>query len=42
MKAFIAKILPFVVGIALGWLLFHPPRWLEPLGSAKYLALAVL
>jgi hypothetical protein len=41
-KALIAKILPFVIGIVLGWLLFNPPRWMEPLGPARYVVVAVL
>jgi hypothetical protein len=42
MKDGIAKILPFVVGGAIGWLMFHPPEWLAlsgPLRTAVMVAL---
>jgi hypothetical protein len=42
MKDSIAKVLPIVIGVAIGWLLFHPPAWMAPLGPLRYLVMGVL
>ena len=42
MKNAIAKILPIVVGVALGWLMFHPPAWLAPLGALRFFIMIAL
>ncbi|HOW44196.1 MAG TPA: hypothetical protein PK919_03375 [Candidatus Aminicenantes bacterium] len=42
MKDGIAKYLPFAVGGAIGWLLFHPPQWLGPAGPLRTLLMAAV
>jgi|GEM_PF-38844 len=42
MKVTLLKVLPIAFGLAIGWLLFHPPAWLAPLGPARYLVVAAL
>jgi hypothetical protein len=42
MKDGIAKILPFAVGGAIGWLLFHPPQWLGPAGPLRTLLMVAV
>jgi hypothetical protein len=42
MKSAIAKIAPIAIGLALGWLLFHPPAILKELGPIGYLLGAVV
>lgn len=42
MKSTLLKLLPIVFGLAIGWLLFHPPDWLAPLGPVRYLVVAAL
>lgn len=42
MKNLVFKLLPFLFGIVLAWLLWHPPAWLEALGVGSYLVMAAL
>ncbi len=42
MKDGIARFLPIVVGVAIGWLLFHPPQWLGPAGPLRSLAMIAI
>lgn len=42
MKSLLAKLAPIAIGLALGWLLFHPPAFLKELGALGYLAGALL
>ena len=41
MKDAAAKVMPIVVGIVIGWMLFHPPVLLAPLGPARYLVMVL-
>jgi hypothetical protein len=38
----ISRVLPILVGLALGYLLVSPPRWLDGLGAWRWLAVAFL
>ena len=42
MKEGIARFLPIVVGVAIGWLLFHPPQWVGPAGPLRTLIMIAL
>jgi len=42
MKGTVAKFAPFVVGIALGWMLFAAPEWFAALGPLRYAVGALL
>ncbi len=42
MKNTAAKWLPIGVGVAIGWLLFHPPAFLAPLGPLRHLVMLAL
>jgi len=37
MKDAVARVLPVVFGVLVGWILFHPPSWLAGLGAWAYL-----
>jgi len=41
MKEKVWKFLPIVIGLVLGWLLFHPPEWLSTLGVVRYVVMAI-
>ncbi len=41
MKDLTAKVMPIVVGALIGWMLFHPPAFLAPLGGLRYLVMAL-
>jgi len=41
MKDQAAKAMPVVMGLVIGWLLFHPPAFLASLGAARYLVMAL-
>ncbi len=41
MKDPTVKLLPIVIGLFIGWLLFHPPDFLAPLGAGRYLVMAL-
>ncbi|MCU0291990.1 MAG: hypothetical protein MUF10_08380 [Thermoanaerobaculaceae bacterium] len=38
----LAKVLPALFGILLGWILVNPPAWLEPLGLLRFAVMGVL
>jgi hypothetical protein len=42
LKHRIVSLLPYIVGLVLGWLLFYPPEVLAPLGPWRYLVAGVL
>ncbi len=42
LKHRIVSLLPYAVGLVLGWLLFYPPEILAPLGPWRYLVAGVL
>jgi hypothetical protein len=33
MKGLMARVMPIVMGAAIGWMLFHPPPYLAPIGA---------
>ncbi|HVN75084.1 MAG TPA: hypothetical protein VMT19_02120 [Thermoanaerobaculaceae bacterium] len=41
MKDQAAKALPIVAGLVIGWMVFHPPEALAPLGAARYLVMVL-
>lgn len=42
MKNTIIKLLPIALGVALGWFIFQPPGWIESLGIASPLVIALV
>jgi hypothetical protein len=41
MKDLIAKVMPIVVGVVIGWMLYHAPAFLAPLGVLQYVVMAL-
>ena len=41
MKDLMAKVMPIVMGAVIGWMLFHPPAFLAPLGALRYLVMVL-
>jgi hypothetical protein len=41
MKDLMAKVMPIVMGAAIGWMLFHPPVFLAPLGPLRYVVMVL-
>lgn len=39
MKDLMAKVMPIVMGAAIGWMLYHPPAFLAPLGALRYVVM---
>jgi len=41
MKDLVAKVMPIVMGALIGWMLYHPPAFLAPLGVLRYVVMAL-
>ena len=41
MKDLTAKVMPIVMGAVIGWMLYHPPAFLAPLGALRYLVMVL-
>jgi hypothetical protein len=41
MKDLMAKVMPIVLGALIGWMLYHPPAFLAPLGVLRYVVMAL-
>jgi len=41
MKDLMAKVMPITMGALIGWMLFHPPAFLAPLGTLRYVVMAL-
>ncbi len=41
MKDLMAKVMPIVMGAVIGWMLYHPPAFLAPLGVLQYVVMAL-